>query len=101
MSSHPEMALSIIPVVFGLAIIAPRNSRVFQGATATGITAPTLSLLSHLEENRLRLYLRVLAMQDKVDCLRGQIEALVRRANDRPINRIRRWLTGPLGRSVI
>jgi hypothetical protein len=66
LSSRPELSYAHVPAVFGLGVIW--SSSAPYAADAARVLAPwdRNPLLERLEENRLRLYMRVLELQDRL-----------------------------------
>jgi len=82
MESRDELVLSQVPSVFGLGVLYPVSAP-YREAIA-GFLAPfdDNPLLRRLEENRLRLYLKVLELQDVNTELHRQLDGLHLRVRD-------------------
>jgi hypothetical protein len=95
-ADRPHLTLHIIPAVFGLAILGPKDSPAMNMLDGEAYPSALVSLLARMEDNRLHLYLKVLEQQDQLDSLRNEAEQLRARLqliDDRRLStRIRRWL---------
>lgn len=66
LATRPDLDQRILPAIFGLAIIAPKDDQALAAFDAAGASGPLRPLLERMEDNRLRLYLRVLELQDQL-----------------------------------
>jgi len=78
---HPEYELFIVPAVFGLGVMFPSSHPARDALVQLLRPLHQNSLLRRLEENRLRNYLRVIALQDTAS-LEGRQIADTRRADE-------------------
>lgn len=74
LEGHPDLALSTVPSVFGLAVFYSTSSSAGQAVGEFLRFYDSHPLLGRLEQNRLTLYLRVLELQDDVAGLSAQLE---------------------------
>ncbi len=66
---HQEIASVNIPCVFGLAILFPRNAPFASEISRFLGTYDNNPLLARLEENRLRLYVQMIQLQDELQAM--------------------------------
>jgi hypothetical protein len=66
LDSHDGLAYAEVPAVFGLGVIFSRSAPYAEAVTDLLRSWDGNALLARLEENRLRLYMRVLDLQDRL-----------------------------------
>lgn len=70
-AAHPDWELFLIPAVFGLGVLFPKSHPKRDALVEMLAPLHQNELLRRLEENRLRNYLRVIALQDASDAPRS------------------------------
>lgn len=94
LEEHPEAMFAHVPAVFGLAVVYPKDAPFAEQLSELLRPLDNNDLLKRLEDNRLRLYLRLLEMQDErthehaefnqeMDAIRDQLAETVGRLTGR------------------
>lgn len=76
LASRPHIGVHQVPAILGLGVLYPRNdeyTRLFESSTYLDLI---MKLLSHMERNRMALYLKVLDLQDQLQVAQENIQRL-------------------------
>ncbi|HZP26895.1 MAG TPA: class I SAM-dependent methyltransferase [Dehalococcoidia bacterium] len=73
LEEHPELVFANVPCIFGLAVVYPKDASFSEALSDLLRPLDNNELLQRLEENRLRLYLRLLELQDERAAEQGEL----------------------------
>ena len=91
LAEHAELELKIVPCVFGLAVVYPREAAAAPGLADLLDAYVGNPLLERLERNRVALYLHVLKLQGAVDGLEREAERWRLRTRDAEVENRALW----------
>ena len=91
LDEHPELDLRVVPCVFGLGVVFPKDSPAGHALTKLLESYHGNPILERIEQNRLALYLHVLELQHVVDGLERKVDHWTLRTRDVEVENRALW----------